>query len=122
LFSYLPDELRRNLGSAEMRVDGTYEAPTIEAVRSADISEAVRSSDLRTLLFANFPVIEIKPMGGTILRWLLNNRAGNFDWSNPNHMCIIRLLQFIERELIHSNRMKSDDLFFVLGKSSRLPA
>jgi len=57
--------------------------PTISEVRSADISEAVRSSDLRTLLFSNFPGIEIKPMGGTILRWLFQHRAGNFKMGQP---------------------------------------
>jgi SAM-dependent methyltransferase len=121
LFSYLPAELRRNLSTPEMLVDDTFHPATIADVKNADLSESVRSSDLRTLLFSNFPIVEIKPMGGTILRWLLQYRAGNFNWQNPDHVCIIRLLQFIERELISAKRIKSDDLFFVLGKSQRLP-
>lgn len=120
LFSYLPEELRADLRSPEAQVLQAFEASTFYEVREADISEAVRSSDLRTLLFASFPVFEIKPMGGTILRWLLQYRAGNFSPDNPSHVAIIRLLQFIERELIYSNRIKSDDLFFVLGKSQRV--
>jgi ubiquinone/menaquinone biosynthesis C-methylase UbiE len=120
LFSYLSPELRRNLTSPEMRVQDTFTYDTFETVRTIDPSESVRSSDLRTLLFSNFPVIDIKPMGGTLLRWLLQNRAGNFSPNNPNHVTIVRLLQFIERELIASHRIKSDDLFFVLGKSNRI--
>lgn len=120
LFSVLPSELRRDLRTESRRVLDTFTTDTIDAVRQADPSESVRSSDLRTLLFATFPVIEVKPMGGTLLRWLLQNRAGNFLSDNPDHLCIARLLQIIERELIASKRIKSDDLFFVLRKSSRM--
>jgi SAM-dependent methyltransferase len=120
LFSLLPPELRQDLRSKEMKVQDYFDYDTIETVREADPSESVRSSDLRTLLFSTFPVIEIKPMGGTLLRWLLQNRAGNFDPQNLDHLAIVRLLQFIERELIALRRIKSDDLFFVLGKSNRI--
>ena len=120
LFAYLPEELRRDLRSPDEPVKEKYEADTFYEVRQADISEAVRSSDLRTFLFATFPVVEIKPMGGTILRWLLQYHAGNFDLQNPYHITIMRLLQFIERELISSKRIKSDDLFFVLKKTQRV--
>jgi len=119
LFSYLPKDLRHNIKTKDMIVDEIFSTSTISEVRNADISEAIRSSDLRTLLFSNFPIIEIKPMGGTILRWLLQYRAGNFKWDNPYHISIIHFLQFIEREFIRLNRIKSDDLFFVLSKSDR---
>lgn len=120
LFTYLPPDLRRDLTTPDMTVQESFIHGTIDAVRSADPSESIRSSDLRTLLFSTFPVIEIKPMGGTLLRWLLQNRAGNFNPENPDHVAIMRCLQFIERELIALRRIKSDDLFFVLGKSGRV--
>ena len=120
LFDLLPQHLRRDLRSPEGTVFEKYEVDSIEVVRKADISESVRSSDLRTLLFSNFPVLDIKPMGGTLLRWLLQYRAGNFMDSNPDHVAICRLLQIIEREMIASRKIRSDDLFFVLGKSNRL--
>lgn len=118
LFSMLPDNLK--LDMRNLQAPAQFIPPTIKEVRDADISESVRSSDLRTLLFSNFTVLDIKPMGGTLLRWLLQWRAGNFDHSNPEHVTIVRLLQFIERELIALNRIKSDDLFFALRKSDRL--
>jgi hypothetical protein len=121
LFSYLPPELRRDLRTPEMSVQEQFRAHTYAEVRRADPSESVRSSDLRTLLFATFPVIDVKPMGGTLLRWLMQDRAGNFAAGNPDHVAIARLLQFIERELIALRRIQSDDLFFVLGKSERIP-
>ena len=113
LFSLLPEELKYDLRENQPVVNPVRRA-TIAEVRDADVSESVRSSDLRTLLFSNFQVAEVKPMGGTLLRWLLQYRAGNFDPANATHTSISRLLQFIERELIASRRIRSDDLFFVL--------
>lgn len=119
LFDLLPAHFRRDLRTEDGVVAENFEADLIKHVRDADISESVRSSDLRTLLFSNFPVVEIKPMGGTLLRWLLQYRAGNFFKDNPDHVAIIKLLQIIEREMIASRKIRSDDLFFVLRKSSR---
>lgn len=120
LFDLLPAHFRRDLRDPAGPVIEHFEMDTIRTVREADVSESARSSDLRTLVFSNFPVIDMKPMGGTLLRWLLAGRAGNFSPANPDHIAIIRLLQIIEREMIASRRVRSDDLFFVLGKSRRL--
>ena len=120
LFATLPPRLRRNLASEDGVIDERLERPTIVEVRTADESESVRSSDLRTLLFSNFPVLDLKPMGGTLLRWLLQNRAGNFDPEDASDLCILQLLQIIERKLIENREIRSDDLFFALGKSDRL--
>jgi len=120
LFALLPEELRVNLQQTPPEVQQAYETVKIKDIRNIDPSESVRSSDLRTLLFSNFEIIDIKPMGGTILRWLFENRAGNFDPENNSHVSIARLLQFIEREFIALRRIRSDDLFFVLKKSDRL--
>lgn len=119
LFALLPASMRRNL-SHEGREDQQFAVATIAEVAKADPSESVRSSDLRTLLLASFPVIEIQPMGGTLLRWLLQNRAGNLRSDIEEHRTIAGLLQFIEGSLIRTKQIQSDDLFFVLGKSDRL--
>jgi SAM-dependent methyltransferase len=117
LFLMLPDKLRKDLRNSE--ITERYVPSTIKEVREADISESIRSSDLRTLLFSNFKVLDIKPMGGTLLRWLMQWRAGNYDPSIPEHVCIANLLQYIEREFIEMRRIKSDDLFFALQKTER---
>ncbi len=120
LFAVLPPHLRRNLASDDGVIEETLHRPTIAEVRDADPSESVRSSDLRTLLFSSFPILDMKPMGGTLLRWLLQDRAGNFDPQNSSDLCIIQLLQIIEKKLIENREIRSDDLFFVLGKSDRV--
>lgn len=119
LFALLPTELRRNLAK-NGAVEDQFRAPTIAEVRDADISESVRSSDLRTLLLSSFPIKELRPMGGTLLRWLLQYRSGNFRYDDESHVAIIRLLQIVERQMIESGQIRSDDLFFVLSRSDRL--
>ncbi len=119
LFAALPPHLRRNLTEGGV-VEDVLHRPTIAEVHAADPSESVRSSDLRTLLFSSFPILDMKPMGGTLLRWLLQHRAGNFDPENSSDLCIIQLLQILERKLIENREIRSDDLFFVLGRSDRV--
>ncbi len=119
LFALLPPELRRNLAKGGV-IEDQFIPATISEVTGADPSESVRSSDLRTLLLSNFPIAEVKPMGGTILRWLLQYRAGNFRHDDPAHIAIAKLLQVIEGHLIEHGRIRSDDLFFALKRSTRL--
>jgi SAM-dependent methyltransferase len=118
IFAALPDRLRANLCS-EGVIDETFSVPTIAECRSGDPSEAPRSSDLRALLFATFPVIDVLPMGGTLLRPLLAYRAGNFQ--TEEDLCILRLTSILERELIRGRLITSDFLYFALGRSNRLP-
>jgi SAM-dependent methyltransferase len=115
----LPSSLRLDLRKCPPR-ESMVAFPSIAEVISADITESPRSSDLRNLLFSNFPIIDIKPMGGTVLRWLLQHRAGNFDHQNPEHRCIADLLFYIEELLIEQKAVRSDDLFFVLGRSKTI--
>jgi hypothetical protein len=61
----------------------------------------------------HFDEVEVKPMGGTLLRWLLQYRAGNFDHHSLEHRSIASLLQAYERDMIGSGVIPSDDLFFV---------
>ncbi len=116
IFESLPEHLRLNLATGE--VEPSFVIDTVAQVARADPSEAPRSADLRSLLFSSFPVREVSPMGGTLLRPLLARRAGNFR-SAGDH-CILKLLMVLERELIRSGRLPSDNLYFVLGRSDRL--
>lgn len=118
IFSALPEHLRVNLRTGQ--VENAFYVDTADAVASGDPSEAARSADLRSLLFSNFPVLEVKPMGGTLLRPLLSSRAGNF--RSDSDRCIVSLLCMLERELIHTRRIQSDNLFFALSRSDRLQA
>ena len=118
LYACLPQELKIDLTTNMLppRID----PPTLDTIMKVDISEASRSADLRTMLFANFPVVEMKNMGGTVLRWLLQNRAGNFLADNDCHNSIAKLLIYIEKLLLETHIVRSDDLFFVVKQSTRL--
>jgi hypothetical protein len=93
--------VRFNLGTRE--IETQFDIDTIETVARSDPSEAPRSSDLRSFLFSLFPVREVSPMGGTLLRPLLAHRAGNF--RSESDRCVLKLLMVLERELIRSGRL-----------------
>lgn len=116
IFESFPEHLRVNLLTRQ--VEPAFVIDTAAQVARADPSEAPRSADLRSLLFSSFPVQEASPMGGTLLRSLLARRAGNF--RSAGDRCILQLLMILERELIRSGRLPSDNLYFVLGRSGRL--
>jgi hypothetical protein len=116
IFTSLPPHLRLNLATGETEAD--FSIPTMAEIARGDASEAPRSADLRSMLFSTFPVVEVSPMGGTLLRPLLAHRAGNFHGESDN--CILQLLMLIERELILARRIDSDNLYFVLQRSDRL--
>lgn len=116
IFSILPPELRVNLLQNAVTVDERFRQPTLLEMKGADPSEAPRSADLRSIMLSNFPVVEIRPMGGTILRPLLANRAGNF--TTDTGKAVLGLLQLLERKLIEGRLIQSDNLFVVLRKSS----
>ncbi|WP_375462398.1 class I SAM-dependent methyltransferase [uncultured Methylobacterium sp.] len=119
IFAYLPAHLRLNLKEEQSgRVDERLVLPTIPAVASYDPSEAPRSADLRSMLFSAFDVVEILPMGGTLLRNLLADRAGNF--RSEDDMAILNLTMMIERLAIETRMIASDDLYFVVRPSNRI--
>lgn len=116
IYACLPAHLRLDLETQTIAT--RCRAPTIAQVRSYDPTEAPRSADIRALLFSAFEVIEKLPMGGTLLRHLLAQHAGNY--RTESDFAILDLLFMIEREMIASRRIQSDDMYFVLKRSRRL--
>jgi SAM-dependent methyltransferase len=116
LYNALPNSLKIDLRNPDCSPPENIRFASAREVAEADPSESVRSSDLRSLLFARFETIEVRPMGGTILRWLLQYRAGNFSHGEPYHVCIASLLSLIERLCIENRVIQSDDILFVLKK------
>lgn len=114
LFEILPDELKVDCRQENSLPAKEVHYPSAKEVAKFDPSESVRSSDLRSLLFARFTTIDRKPMGGTLLRWLLQYRAGNFDHKSSKDRCIATLLQTIEKISIENKLIESDDLLFIL--------
>lgn len=119
IFACLPPHLRLNLREEPAgRVDERLTLPTIPAVAGYDPSEAPRSADLRSMLFSAFDVVEVLPMGGTLLRNLLADRAGNF--RSEGDMAILNLTMMIERLAIETRLVASDDLYFVVKPTDRI--
>ena len=119
IFAYLPPHLRLNLKAEhDGRVDDRLTLPTIPAVAGYDPSEAPRSADLRSMLFSAFDVVEVLPMGGTLLRNLLADRAGNF--RSGGDLAILNLTMMIERLAIETRLIASDDLYFVVKPTNRI--
>jgi hypothetical protein len=117
MFRALPKHLRVNLADGN-RIESEFTVPTIAETVRGDPSEAPRSGDLHDLLFSSFPIIDRRPMGGTLLRPFLAYRAGNY--RSESDLCILTLLRILERELIKARAIESDHEYFVLGKSDRL--
>lgn len=118
IFDALPARLRRNLVTDQ--IDDVFQPISPFDIAAHDPTEAPRSSDIRSMVFSLFPVVETRPMGGTILRPLLTQRAGNF--VSESDETILKLMRIIEAQAIATSTVPSDDLFFVLGKSDRFPS
>ena len=115
-YSNLPSRLKLDLLTGLTHERIRVETPA--EVAAHDPSEAPRSADIRSLLFSLFPVIDKRPMGGTLLRPLLNHRAGNF--VTEGDRLLLGALQQMERLAIRARAIPSDDLYFVVGKSERI--
>jgi 2-polyprenyl-3-methyl-5-hydroxy-6-metoxy-1,4-benzoquinol methylase len=90
--------------------------PTARSVRATDPSEAVRSADIVPLLRRYFEVIEHKPLGGSILQFLLAGIAGNFQ--NAAGEQLLGMLFSIEDALMASGDLPSDFAYIVAAPLS----
>ena len=79
--------------------------PTVEEMNAADPSEAIRSSELLSLLSRYFQVIEVKGYGGTLLHLLLEDIAGNFGEDQAKQL---ERLFDLEDEMIDSGVLEDD--------------
>lgn len=94
-----------------------YHVPsTKEYMNKVDPSEAIRSSEIVKILKKKFLIIERKDFGGTLLQFLLQDIAGNFNPGDIKDATVLKLLFYIEDSLINSGALSSDFTFMVLGK------
>ncbi len=82
--------------------------PTIAAMIAADPSEAVRSSEIVTVLERYFDIIEARPLGGAILHLALGDIAQNFQCDNPNHCAELQRLFDLEDHAMRDGSVASD--------------
>lgn len=90
----------------------TANLPTARSVIAVDPSEAVRSDEIVPLLRQYFDIVETKPLGGTILQFLLADIAGNFQQDETGAQ-LLEMLFAIEDALIDAGHLDSDFAYIV---------
>jgi len=89
--------------------------PSTSDVIAVDPSEAIRSDEILPLLHSHFEVIDYKPLGGSILQFLLHGIAGNFAVDDPQAMAWLDTLFEIEDFLLNLNELNTD-FAYIVGK------
>lgn len=87
------------------RFGALYRSPAAKLERS-DPSESVRSADILRLFRAQFPNTQVRPYGGGILAYALDEQFfDSYDDANPRHRAVLHLLSSLERELMASGEL-----------------
>ncbi len=90
----------------------TANLPTERSVIAVDPSEAVRSAEIVSVLQQYFDIVEYKPLGGTILQFLLADIAGNFEQDEAGNR-LLEMLFTIEDTLMEVGALQSDFAYIV---------
>lgn len=85
----------------------TANLPTERSVIAVDPSEAVRSAEIVPVLQQYFDLVEYRPLGGTILQFLLADIAGNFQQDEAGAQ-LLEMLFAIEDALMAAGHLDSD--------------
>ncbi len=78
-----------------------------------DPTEAVRSAEILPILQERFEIVERRPYGGTLLRPLLDDLAGNFETDDPVAVELLEMLFEIEDALLDAGELDSDFVYLV---------
>jgi SAM-dependent methyltransferase len=97
----LPAKLRYDLFSQDGSLISTYSPSGVEHFELHDPSEAVRSSEIVSVLKMYFDIVEYRPYGGTLLHMLLTGITGNFDENNEDDDTLLKLLTLMDVHLEH---------------------
>ncbi len=91
--------------------------PSIPDMIAMDPSEAVRSSEIMTVIEKQFNSIRIFSIGGTLLHLIFGaGIINNFDENNPEHCSIIEKAYLYEKQLIMKNKIGCDFKFVIAQK------
>jgi hypothetical protein len=91
----------------------TLSLPTARDVAAADPSEAVRSGEILDVVSRFFTVVERRDLGGTLLQFLLDGIAVNFNDNDPQAVHLLDLLFQIEDTLLTVGDLQSDFVYLV---------
>lgn len=102
---------RRQAISAGQRPIKETALPTERSVIAVDPSEAIRSAEIMPVLQTLFDVIEYRPLGGSILQFLLADIAGNFQDETGEQL--LEVFFRLEDALIACGDLPSDFAYIV---------
>lgn len=111
LLNELPSKYKHRLKSNSIK--NKHYRPSKLSMILSDPSEAVESSNILNTLGNYFELIEIKPMGGTILQLLFNDIAHNFINNEEETLKWIKFCFDFEDGLLKANKIKSDFVYAV---------
>ena len=106
-------EMQRASRSDEGAFVTKLSLPTARDVIAADPSEAVRSAEILNVVSRFFTFIECKDLGGTLLQFLLDGIAVNFDDNDPQALHLLELLFRIEDTLLDIGDLQSDFVYLM---------
>lgn len=98
--------LRRSTGRPILKQ--RIRRPDPAQLQISDPSEAVRSAEIIPLLQRFFEVVEVRPLGGSLLHLLLDDIAGNFDPSLGADAALLEMLFAVEDALIAAGVLGHD--------------
>lgn len=104
----------RGVWEAKQGIEGIkfdVNLPTKSAVIAIDPSESVRSSEIVPILERYFEFVEFKPLGGSVLQFLLSDIACNF--KDTNGQKLLDMFFFIEDTLIETDILPNDFAYIV---------
>lgn len=111
LLNELPEKYTRRWKSNTIKKK--HHKPSRLSMILSDPSEAVESSNILNVLSKHFSVLEMKPMGGTILQLLFNDIAHNFINDEVETLKWINFCFDYEDKLLASNKINSDFVYAV---------
>lgn len=111
LLNKLPEKYKRRWKSDSIK--NKHYKPSKLSMILSDPSEAVESSAILNVLKKHFSLLELKPMGGTILQLLFNDIAHNFLNEDAETQKWINYCFNYEDSLLKSNEISSDFVYAI---------
>jgi 2-polyprenyl-3-methyl-5-hydroxy-6-metoxy-1,4-benzoquinol methylase len=115
LLQLLPERYRISVKD-RATVISNFRRPTIVEMDSVDPSEAVRSAEILTLLPRYFAIKKKIDLGGTILHFLLQDIAGNFDYNKSEDARMLEMLFQVEDAFLEIGEISSDFAVIIAQK------
>lgn len=105
LLQRIPERYRKSLRTGALK--NQVLQPTRAQMTAGDPTESIRSSEILPLVSQVFEIVERVDYGGTILNLVLEEIAGNFQWTSED-IAILQMLFDAERQLLRDKVIPSD--------------